>query len=63
VPNNYPLEVRERATRMGLDRLPDYPSPWDKCRDLGEKLNVDGEVSDNHQQRHRDDLPRSASRT
>ena len=38
MPNKYPLEVRQRATRMALDRLPDYPSPWAACRDLGEML-------------------------
>ena len=27
VPDRYPLEVRKRATRIALDRLPDYPSP------------------------------------
>ena len=36
--NKYALEVRERATRMALDRLADYPSTWAACRDLGEKL-------------------------
>jgi transposase len=40
MPNKYPLEVRERATRMALDRLPDYRSPWAACQDLGEKLDV-----------------------
>ncbi len=44
MPIKYPLEVRERATRMALDRLPDYPSPWAACRDLGEKLNVGPET-------------------
>jgi transposase len=44
VPIKYPLEVCERATRMALDRLPDYPSPWAACRDLGEKLNVGAET-------------------
>jgi transposase len=44
MPNKYPLEVRERATRMALDRLTDYPSPWAACRDLGEKLNVGPET-------------------
>jgi hypothetical protein len=43
MPNRHPLEVRERATRMALDRLPDYPSRWAACRDLGEKLNVGAE--------------------
>lgn len=28
MPNKYPLEARQRATRIALDRLPDYPSPW-----------------------------------
>ena len=36
MPNKYPLEVRQRATRMALERLPDYPSPWPARRDLGE---------------------------
>ena len=44
MPIKYPLEVRERATRMALDRMPDYPSPWAACRDLGEKLNVGPET-------------------
>jgi transposase len=44
MPIKYPLEVRERATRMALDRLPDYQSPWAACRDLGEKLNVGPET-------------------
>jgi transposase len=42
--NRHPVEVRERATRMALDRLPDYPSPWAACRDLDEKLNVGPET-------------------
>jgi transposase len=44
MPNKYLREVRERAIRMALDRLPDYPSVWAACRDLGEKLNVGPET-------------------
>ena len=44
MPNKYSLEVRQRVTRMALDRLPDHPSPWAACRDLGEKLNVGPET-------------------
>jgi transposase len=44
MPKKYPVEVRERATRMDPDRLPDYPSPWAARRDLGEKLNVGPEM-------------------
>ena len=44
MPNKYSLEVRQRVTRMALDRLPDHPPPWAACRDLGEKLNVGPET-------------------
>ncbi|GGL05310.1 insertion element IS6110 uncharacterized 12.0 kDa protein [Salinibacterium xinjiangense] len=44
MPNKHPLEVRQPATQMALDRLRNYPSPWAACRDLGEKLNVGPET-------------------
>ena len=44
MPKKHPTEVRERAVRMALDRLKDYPSPWAAFRDLGPKLNVGPET-------------------
>ena len=44
MPSKCPAEVRERATRMVLDRLTDYPSTWAACQDLGAKLNVGAET-------------------
>ncbi len=40
MPNRYPREQRDRATRMALDRLEDYPSPYAAARALGPKLGV-----------------------
>ncbi|WP_307841815.1 transposase [Salinibacterium sp. SWN167] len=40
MPKSYPSEVRERAVRMALDRLADYPSMAAACRDLAPKLDV-----------------------
>lgn len=40
MPNRYPREQRERATRMALDRLKDYPSPYAAAQALGPKLGV-----------------------
>lgn len=42
--NKYPAEVRERSTRMVLERLADYPSVWAACKDLGAKLDVGPET-------------------
>ncbi len=40
MPNRYPREQRERATRMALDRLTDYSSPYAAAQALGPKLGV-----------------------
>ena len=39
----YPVEQRERATRMALDRLEEYGSAWAVARALGPKLGVGAE--------------------
>jgi transposase len=44
MPKKYPAEVRERAVRMTLDRLKDYPSLWATVSDLAPKLNVGTET-------------------
>jgi transposase len=44
MPKKHPIEVRDRATRMTLDRLADYPSVSAACRDLGPKLNIGSET-------------------
>jgi transposase len=44
MPKRYPVEQRERATRMVLDRLDDYPSAWAAAQALGPKLGVGAET-------------------
>lgn len=44
MPKRYPAEQRERATRMVLDRLADYPSVWAAAQALGPKLDVGAET-------------------
>ena len=44
MPKKHATEVRERAVRMILDRLKDYPSMWAACRDLTPKLEIDAET-------------------
>jgi transposase len=44
MPKKYPAEVRERAVRMTLDRLKDYPPLWAAVSDLAPKLNVGAET-------------------
>ena len=44
MPKKHPSEVRERAVRMTLDRLADYPSMSAACRDLAPKLNIGAET-------------------
>ena len=44
MPKKHPIEVRERALRMTLDRLKDYPAMWAACRDLAPKLNIGAET-------------------
>ncbi|MGH9301887.1 MAG: transposase [Acidimicrobiales bacterium] len=40
----YPKEQRERATRMALDRLGEYASPWAAAQALAPKLGVGAET-------------------
>ena len=40
MPNRYPPEQRERATRLALDRLGEYRSPYAAAQALGPKLGV-----------------------
>ena len=40
MPKKYPAEVRDRAVRMTMDRLDDYPTSYAACRALAPKLNV-----------------------
>jgi transposase len=40
----YPAEQRERATRMAVDRLGEYASPWAAAQALGPKLGVGAET-------------------
>jgi transposase len=44
MPNRYPIEQRERATRMAVDRLDEYGSPWAAAQALGPKLGVGPET-------------------
>ena len=40
MPKKFPPEVRDRAVRMTLDRLSDYPTVYAACSALAPKLNV-----------------------
>ena len=40
MPKKYPSEQRDRATRMALDRLDEYSSPYAAAQALGPKLGV-----------------------
>ena len=40
MPKQFPPEVRDRAVRMTLDRLSEYPSVYAACRALAPKLGV-----------------------
>ena len=40
----YPKELRERATRMALERLSEYGNPYKVARALGPKLGVKHEA-------------------
>lgn len=40
----YPAEQRERAVRMALDRLPEFPTPYACAKALGPKLGVGAET-------------------
>src|SRR5450759_202798 len=44
MPKKYPSEQRDRATRMVLDRLKDYPSVWAAAQGRGPKLGVGPET-------------------
>jgi len=44
MPKRYPSDQRERAVRMVLDRLGEYPSPWAAAQALGPKLGVGAET-------------------
>jgi len=44
MPKKYPTDQRDRALRMALERLEDYPSPWAAAQALGPKLNVGAET-------------------
>ena len=44
MPKKYPAEVHDRAVRMALDRLNDYPSMWAACQTLAPKLNIGAET-------------------
>jgi transposase len=44
MPKKYPSQQRERATRMVLDRLQQYPSVWAAAQSLGPKLGVGPET-------------------
>ena len=40
MPKKFPAEVRDRAVRMTLDRLSDYPTLFAACKTLAPKLDV-----------------------
>jgi transposase-like protein len=40
MPKKFPVEVHDRAVRMVLDRLTDYPTVFAACTALAPKLNV-----------------------
>lgn len=40
----YPADLRVRATRMALERLGEYASPWAAAQALGPKLGVGAET-------------------
>jgi transposase-like protein len=44
MPNRYPAEQRQRATRMALERLDEYGSAWAAAQALGPKLGVGSET-------------------
>ncbi len=44
MPKRYPVEQRERVTRMVIDRLDDYPSVWAAAKVLAPKLDIGAET-------------------
>ncbi|MER6076356.1 transposase [Streptomyces sp. NPDC001817] len=43
MPKQYPKGVRERAVRLVLKHLAEYPSVWEACRAIAPKLGVGAE--------------------
>ncbi len=43
MPKQFPPEVRDRAVRMTVDRLSEYPSVYTACKALAPKLGVGAE--------------------
>jgi transposase len=44
MPKRYPIEQRERAVKMVLDRVDGYPSAYAACQALAPKLGVHAET-------------------
>ena len=44
MPNRYPVEQRQRATRMALQRLDEYGSAWAAAQALGPDSGVGSET-------------------
>ena len=44
IPANYPMEVRDRATRMAMECHDNYTSVWATAQTFARKLNVGGEA-------------------
>ena len=44
MPKQYPKEQKDRAVRMLLDRLDDYPSMYAACNAIGPKLGIGSET-------------------
>jgi transposase-like protein len=44
MPKQYPKEQKDRAIRMLLDRLDDYPSMYAACNAIGPKLGIGSET-------------------
>jgi transposase-like protein len=44
MPKQYPKEQKDRAVRMLLDRLDDYPSMYAACNAIGSKLGIGSET-------------------
>ncbi|MGH3732153.1 MAG: transposase [Acidimicrobiales bacterium] len=44
MPKKYPPEVHDRAVRMAMDRLNDYPSHWAAAKALAPMLDVSPET-------------------
>jgi len=44
MPKQYPKDQRDRAVRMVLDRLDDYPSLYSACESIAPKLGIGSET-------------------